>query len=140
ERAAADDDDGGGDRHLRPAALASLRDLPAHRRRIVAAELVHRGRSRKGVAMKILGRIVGLAAFAAFYLKLVLQANLRIAADVITPGLRIRPAFLKIPLRTRGDYDLLLLSNLISMTPGTLSFDVSPDRNFLYVHVMYADD
>lgn len=90
--------------------------------------------------MKILGRIVGLAAFAAFYLKLVLQANLRIAADVITPGLRIRPAFLKIPLRTRGDYDLLLLSNLISMTPGTLSFDVSPDRNFLYVHVMYADD
>jgi multicomponent Na+:H+ antiporter subunit E len=33
-----------------------------------------------------------------------------------------------------------LLANLITLTPGTLSLDVSADRRVLYIHVMYIDD
>ena len=33
-----------------------------------------------------------------------------------------------------------VLANLITMTPGTLSLDVSPDRKTLYVHAMYIND
>ena len=34
----------------------------------------------------------------------------------------------------------MLVANLISLTPGTLSIDISKDRRFLYVHVMFLDD
>jgi len=33
-----------------------------------------------------------------------------------------------------------VLANLISLTPGSLSLDVSPDGKTLYVHAMFADD
>jgi multicomponent Na+:H+ antiporter subunit E len=50
------------------------------------------------------------------------------------------PGFIAIPLDARTDFEILIVSNLISMTPGTLSMDISPDRKFLYLHVMYIDD
>ena len=34
----------------------------------------------------------------------------------------------------------MLLANVISLTPGTLSLDVSEDRKTLYIHAMYASD
>jgi multicomponent Na+:H+ antiporter subunit E len=34
----------------------------------------------------------------------------------------------------------MLVANLISLTPGTLSLDVSEDKTMLYVHVMFLDD
>ena len=36
--------------------------------------------------------------------------------------------------------EILLVANLISLTPGTLSVDLSDDRRTLYVHVMFLDD
>jgi multicomponent Na+:H+ antiporter subunit E len=36
--------------------------------------------------------------------------------------------------------EILLVANLISLTPGTLSIDLSEDRSILYVHVMFLDD
>ncbi len=41
-----------------------------------------------------------------------------------------------VPLDARTDGQIAVLSNLISLTPGTLSLDVSPDRRTLYVHAM----
>jgi multicomponent Na+:H+ antiporter subunit E len=34
---------------------------------------------------------------------------------------------------------LLVLANFITLTPGTLSLDVSADRSTLYVHAMHID-
>ena len=33
-----------------------------------------------------------------------------------------------------------MLANLITLTPGTLTLDVAPDRKSLYVHAMFVDD
>ena len=40
----------------------------------------------------------------------------------------------------KSDLEILLVTNLISLTPGTLSLDVTPDRSCLIVHAMFADD
>lgn len=81
-----------------------------------------------------------LVRFLGFYLVSLIRANLRLALDVMTPGLKVRPGFLAIPLRTRSDAELLIFSNLVTMTPGTLTVDVSPDRRFLFIHAMYLED
>lgn len=76
-------------------------------------------------------------AFALFYLKEVVSANLKLAADIVTPRSHAKPGFVVLPLEPMTDMQLLLLTNLISMTPGTLSFDLSQDRSRLLLHVMY---
>jgi multicomponent Na+:H+ antiporter subunit E len=45
-----------------------------------------------------------------------------------------------IPLDAKSDIEITLLANLITLTPGTLSLDVSSDRSVLYIHVMYVDN
>jgi multicomponent Na+:H+ antiporter subunit E len=75
-----------------------------------------------------------------FVLWELLLANLRVAYDVLTPGYRMRPGVVGIPLDARTDAEITLLANLITLTPGTLSLDVSSDRRVLYIHVMYIDN
>jgi multicomponent Na+:H+ antiporter subunit E len=68
------------------------------------------------------------------------KANLRVAYDVVTPTHRMRPAVIGIPLELESDGAITLLANLITVTPGTLTLDISPDRRTLYIHAMYMDD
>ena len=63
-------------------------------------------------------------------------ANLRVAADVLR-GTRIEPAVVAIPLDITSDGEILLLSMLINITPGSVTIDLSDDRRTLYVHVMH---
>jgi len=84
-----------------------------------------------------MAQAIGLAAFFCWEL---IKANLRVAYDVLTPGYRIRPGVVAIPLDVKTDAEITMLANLITLTPGTLSLDVSVDRRVLYIHAMYIDD
>ncbi len=79
------------------------------------------------------------AEFAAFYLREIVASNLKVAFDVLTPKHRMKPAMLSLDVEGLTDRQLLAMANLLTMTPGTLSVDVSPDRRFLLVHAMYVD-
>ena len=78
--------------------------------------------------------------FVGYFLGQLVLSSLRVAADVLTPRLRSRPAIVAIPLDARTDGEITLLANLISLTPGSLSLDVSADRSTLFVHVMFLED
>lgn len=75
-----------------------------------------------------------------YFLVQMVRSNLRVLWDVITPRHTSRPGILGIPLEARTDLEITLLANLVSLTPGTLSLDVSEDRQTLFVHVMFMDD
>ncbi|GBC77764.1 Na(+)/H(+) antiporter subunit E [bacterium HR08] len=75
-----------------------------------------------------------------FFLWELILSSLRVAYDVLTPTHHMRPGIVGIPLDLRTDVEITLLANLITLTPGTLSLEVSPDRRTLYIHVMYMDD
>jgi multicomponent Na+:H+ antiporter subunit E len=66
-----------------------------------------------------------------------LAANLRVALDVLRPRLAIQPAVVAIPLDITSDAEILLLSALINITPGSVTIDLSEDRRTLFVHVMH---
>lgn len=67
-------------------------------------------------------------------------SNFRVLWDVLTPSHISRPGIVAVPLDAASDLEILLLANLISLTPGTLSVDLAEDRSRLYVHVMFLDD
>jgi multicomponent Na+:H+ antiporter subunit E len=81
-------------------------------------------------------RLARLPGFLLYVLKEVVVANLKVAAAVVGPAGRLRPAIVAVPLAVDRDAEITLLANLITLTPGTLSLDVSSDRRTLYVHAM----
>ncbi|HUE72385.1 MAG TPA: Na+/H+ antiporter subunit E [Pirellulaceae bacterium] len=85
-------------------------------------------------------KVPQVALFALFYLWQLIRANLRVAYDVMTPTHYMRPGVVAVPLDAKTDAEITTLANLITLTPGSLSVDLSPDRRVLYVHMMYIDD
>lgn len=81
-----------------------------------------------------------LVSFVGVFMWELLVANLRVAFDVLTPGFAMQPRIVAVPLEAKSDAEITALSYLISLTPGSLSLDVSTDRRVLYVHAMYAPD
>lgn len=69
-----------------------------------------------------------------------LLSNLRVAAHVIRPTRRFRPAILAVPLTVTSDAQITVLANMLTITPGTAVIDIAPDRSALYVHVLHAPD
>jgi multicomponent Na+:H+ antiporter subunit E len=87
-----------------------------------------------------LKKIILWTKFLGFFLVELILASLRVAYDVLTPRHHMRPAVLGIPLDLEGDLEITFFANIITLTPGTLSLDVSSDRKTLYIHAMYIDD
>jgi multicomponent Na+:H+ antiporter subunit E len=73
------------------------------------------------------------------FLKELTLANIAVAHDLLTPRSRLRPGIIRIPLEAETDQEITILANLLTLTPGTTSIDVSEDRSTLYLHVMYLD-
>ncbi|WDR06434.1 Na+/H+ antiporter subunit E [Devosia rhodophyticola] len=97
-----------------------------------------RDRVAAPVAMRRLVRIFRLAMF---FLKELIISTYRVSILALTPNLgqRLNPAIIAVPLKVTSDAEITLLANLITLTPGTLSVDVSENRAELFVHVLVLD-
>lgn len=82
------------------------------------------------------GKVGQILGFIGFFLWQLVKANLRMAYHVVTPHSSLRPAVIGVPLEEHTDTELLILTNMISLTPGTLSLDLSDDKRTLYIHTM----
>jgi multicomponent Na+:H+ antiporter subunit E len=86
------------------------------------------------------GKILRALRFVAFFVYELVLANLRVAWDVLTPRTYRRPGVVAVPLEDASDTEITVLANFVTLTPGTLSLDVSEDRGCLYVHAMFVED
>lgn len=74
------------------------------------------------------------------FLKELCLSSVRVARLTLRPQMTFQPAIIAMPLDLKKDAEIMLLANLISLTPGTLSVDVSTDKSTLYIHAMDVDD
>lgn len=65
---------------------------------------------------------------------------LRVTRLVLSPKMSIQPAVFTFPLTLTRDFEITLLANLITLTPGTLTIDVGDDRKSLLVHAIDCPD
>ena len=85
-------------------------------------------------------RIWKLGALGVYFVVELVVSSIKVAWDVITPRHRAKPGILAVPLDVRSDAAVTVLANLVSLTPGSLSLDVSEDRSTLFVHVMFIEN
>ena len=83
------------------------------------------------------GRVISLVLL---FLKELALSAWRVALMVSRPKLEVSPGIIAFPLTVDRDFEIALLANLITLTPGTLSVDVTEDRKVLYVHCVDLPD
>ncbi|MEO8758092.1 MAG: Na+/H+ antiporter subunit E [Devosia sp.] len=80
-----------------------------------------------------------LALIGLFLRELIVSA-LKVAWLVVQRKPRLRPGIIAYPLTVTTDAQITLLANMITLTPGTLSIDVSADRRTLFIHAIDVAD
>lgn len=110
---------------LLAALLAVVLPLLAQRLRPERVRMRHPALAAK-LALRVLADIV--------------LSNIEVARRILGRESRIRPGFIWIPLDLRNPYGIATLAGIITMTPGTLSAELSPDRRHLLVHCFHLED
>ncbi|GAB4433722.1 MAG: Na+/H+ antiporter subunit E [Chloroflexi bacterium OHK40] len=78
--------------------------------------------------------------FIGFALWSIIKANWEVAKIVVRPRLNINPGIIAIPLDVKSEIGITVLANLITLTPGTVSLDVSSYKDTIYVHCIDIQD
>lgn len=86
--------------------------------------------ARPGLALVLAARLIAD----------IVVANLTVARSILSPRLALRPAFVRYPLELSDEFAVTVLASIISLTPGSVSAELSPDRRTLLVHALDLED
>lgn len=88
---------------------------------------------------EVVPRPLGIILLQFAFLRELFLSSVAVAVEAWKPQLTIKPGILALPLEVESDIEVTVLASLISLTPGTLSLEVSPDKKTLYVHALDVD-
>ena len=70
----------------------------------------------------------------------IIVANIQVAKLIFQSPNKLNPAFIEIPLEIEDDFRITILSSVITLTPGTVSVDLSFDEKKLIIHSLNSVD
>jgi multicomponent Na+:H+ antiporter subunit E len=76
--------------------------------------------------------------FAVRFVYKLAEASVIVAAEIVTPRDRINTGIVAVPLRGCSDGLVTLVANAVSLTPGTLTLEITREPLTLYVHVLHV--
>lgn len=88
-------------------------------------------------------RLGGLAVLVPLGIRLlgdIVVANVTVARQVLGPEKRLRSGFVWVPLELTNIHGISALASIITLTPGTVSAELSEDRKYLLIHCLDVDD
>jgi multicomponent Na+:H+ antiporter subunit E len=88
---------------------------------------------------RYLGKVGAFLELFGFLVYELILANITLAIDVVRPARTMRPAVVRVPLDVTSDAEILMLSALVNLTPGSIVLDVSEGRDAMDVHVMHME-
>ncbi len=68
------------------------------------------------------------------------HSNVKLAIQIFSLKPRMNPAMIKLPATFNNDYELLFLTHLITITPGTLSVCYLEDEKNLLIHILFPEE
>lgn len=94
--------------------------------------------SRVRTAMSPVKKPLKMVAFLGLLLGDIIVSNMVVAKQLLGPPERLRPGFITIPLDLEAALPITLLASTISLTPGTVSIEITEDRKALHVHALHV--
>ncbi len=87
-----------------------------------------------------ISRIGTILRFLAIVLWDIVVASITVARLTLGPTSKLRPGFVRIPVALADDFALTALASTISLTPGTVSAELAPDRAYILIHALDVAD
>ncbi len=88
--------------------------------------------------MRYLRLVLGIVWFPFYFAWQIVVSNLTVGADVVTPGSRMSAGFVEVPLRCRTRFEIMMMANMITLTPGTVTVAVDEASSTLWIHDLYV--
>ncbi|MDG5471797.1 Na+/H+ antiporter subunit E [Jeotgalibacillus sp. ET6] len=85
-------------------------------------------------------RVIAIIRLTFMFLWELIKANFEVLAIVLKPKMDMQPGIFKYDTNLKRDWEITLLSLLITLTPGTLVMDISDDNETLYIHALHIPD
>jgi multicomponent Na+:H+ antiporter subunit E len=85
-------------------------------------------------------RVPVFIGFVIFYIGELITSAWSVVQALFRDQSTLRPGIVALRIEARTDLEIVLLNNLLSLTPGTLGVGLSPDRKLLYVHIIDVPD
>lgn len=85
-------------------------------------------------------RIIALIKLLLLFTYKLILANIDVIKIVLSPKMNIQPGIIAVPTVLKSDWEVTLLSCLISLTPGTVSMYYSEDGRTIYIHAIHIED
>jgi len=70
----------------------------------------------------------------------IIICNVEVAILICGSMNKLTPGIIAVPLDLTDELPITLLANTISLTPGTVSAELSSDHKWLYVHALHLQD
>ncbi len=70
----------------------------------------------------------------------IVVSNIEVARRVLGPQAALQPRFVWVPLALRSPHGIAALAGIITLTPGTLSCELTEDHRHLLVHALHCTD
>ncbi|WP_226669481.1 Na+/H+ antiporter subunit E [Metabacillus litoralis] len=84
--------------------------------------------------------IIAVIKLVFIFLSELIKSNIAVFKVILTPKLNMKPGIFSLETELKKDWEITILANLITLTPGTLVIEVSDDNKTLYIHAMDIDD
>ncbi|MCM3033975.1 MULTISPECIES: Na+/H+ antiporter subunit E [unclassified Niallia] len=85
-------------------------------------------------------RILAVLNLTYIFIRELISSNIAVVKTVLKPKLDMKPGIFAYPTILEKNWEITILANLITLTPGTLVIEVSPDNKILYVHALDIND
>jgi multicomponent Na+:H+ antiporter subunit E len=89
---------------------------------------------------RYLASVLGGFRFMAIFLKEIVVANLQLARDLLRPTMPFVPGIVRFETQGLTKAEVVVLANMISLTPGTVSMDTDASGTIIYIHSVYMGD
>lgn len=87
-----------------------------------------------------INRVIAILHLLIVFIKEVVLSNIAVLKIILSPKLIMKPGIFALPISLKRDWEIYILSCLITLTPGTLVMKVSNDQKTLYIHAMDIPD
>jgi len=85
-------------------------------------------------------KVIRIFLFAFRFIWLLFLSNIEVAIEVLRIRPKSAPGIIAYQLHSTNPLEITLFANFISLTPGTLSVDISEDNKVLYIHALFANN
>jgi multicomponent Na+:H+ antiporter subunit E len=87
-----------------------------------------------------ISRVWAIFSLFLLFLRELFKSSVQVLSIVIRPNMNIKPAIFEMETELNDDWQVTLLSSLITLTPGTLVIGISDDQKRLYIHALDFED